>query len=295
MTTNLPDLASDPRVADLVRRALEEDIGAGDCTSEALIGENEKASAVILARGACVVSGLHVAELVFKTVDTQVSFRSDVQDGGNVKLGQVVLTLNGRARSILAAERVALNFLQRLSGIATLTRQFVQKVTPFGVQILDTRKTTPTRRVLEKYAVLCGGGANHRAGLFDRVLIKDNHRAAWSRHGAGGLAGAVNEARRRFPKHVVEIEVENENELEQVLPAGPDWVLLDNMEPERLQRCVAIVHGRCKIEASGGITLENIEAVARTGVDAVSIGALTHSAPAADFSLEFQRGEDRDG
>ncbi|MBU1694471.1 MAG: carboxylating nicotinate-nucleotide diphosphorylase [Verrucomicrobia bacterium] len=295
MSDNLPDLASDPQVRDLVRRALEEDIGPGDCTSEALIGENEQASAVILARRACIVAGLPVAQLVFKTRDAQVDCRSEVRDGDEVKAGQSVLTLNGRARSILAAERVALNFLQRLSGIATLTRQFVQKAAPFGVQIMDTRKTTPTLRALEKYAVLCGGGANHRAGLFDRILIKDNHRAAWARHGAGGLAGAISEARRRFPKHVIEIEVENESELEQVLPAGPDWVLLDNMEPDQLRRCVAIVHGRCKIEASGGITLENIEAVARTGVDAVSVGVLTHSAPAADFSLEFQPGEDSDG
>ena len=168
---NLPDLASDPRVADLVRRALEEDLGAGDCTSEALIGENEKASAVILARRACTVAGLSLAQLVFSERDAQLDCRSETRDGDEVKPGQVVLTLNGRARSILAAERVALNFLQRLSGIATLTRRFVQKAAPFGVQILDTRKTTPTLRALEKYAVLCGGGLHHRVGLFDRVLI----------------------------------------------------------------------------------------------------------------------------
>jgi len=205
------------------------------------------------------------------------------------------VSLEGRARSILAAERVALNFLQRLSGIATLTRRFVEKAGPFGVQVLDTRKTAPTLRVLEKYAVLCGGGSNHRFGLFDRILIKDNHRAAWSRHGAGGLGGAVKEARARFPRHIIEIEVENEDELEQVLPAKPDWIMLDNMPPARLERCVALARGRCKIEASGGVTLDTIEAVARTGVDAVSIGALTHSAPAADFSLEFQPGAGRDG
>lgn len=294
MMMNLPDLASDPRLADLVRRALEEDIGAGDCTSEALIGAGELASADILARGSCVAAGLPVACRVFREVDAQLECRLRAREGDPIEAGLSVLTVKGLARSILAAERVALNFLQRLSGIATLTRRFVRKAAPFGVQVLDTRKTTPTLRFLEKYAVLCGGGVNHRTGLYDRVLIKDNHRAAWTHHG-GGLAGAVREARRKFPGHVIEIEVESEAELDQVLPATPDWVLLDNMDPERLRRCVALAKGRCRIEASGGITLDTIEAVAGAGVDAVSVGALTHSAPAADFSLEFQLGAERDG
>ncbi|HOW97495.1 MAG TPA: carboxylating nicotinate-nucleotide diphosphorylase [Kiritimatiellia bacterium] len=290
MMTPLPDLACDPRLAELVRRALEEDLGAGDCTSEALIGAEESAGAAILSRGSCVVAGLPVAAEVFRQVDAGLDCRVKARDGDPVERDQEVLVLWGRARSILAAERVALNFLQRLSGIATLTRQFARKAAPYGVQILDTRKTTPTLRFLEKYAVLCGGGANHRIGLYDRVLIKDNHRAAWSRRGGNGLAGAVEEARRRFPGLVIEIEVENEDELREALAARPDWILLDNMKPGRLARCVTLAKGLCKLEASGGITLKTVEAVARTGVDALSVGALTHSAPAADFSLEFGAG-----
>ena len=290
MTTELPDLSSDPRLADLVRRALEEDLGAGDCTSEALIGAAETAEAVILARGSYVVAGLPVAEEVFRQVDAGLECRMRTRDGDPVERGQGVLVLQGRARSILAGERVALNFLQRLSGIATLTRQFARKAAPYGVQILDTRKTTPTLRFLEKYAVLCGGGANHRIGLYDRVLIKDNHRAAWVRRSGRGLAGAVEEARRRFPDLVIEIEVESEEELRDALTARPDWVLLDNMAPDRLARCAALAKGLCHVEASGGVTLDTVEAIARSGVDAVSVGALTHSAPAADFSLEFAIG-----
>ncbi|MBP7829937.1 MAG: carboxylating nicotinate-nucleotide diphosphorylase [Kiritimatiellae bacterium] len=283
-------MASDPRLADLVRRALEEDLGPGDCTSEALVGAEEPAEAAILSRGSYVVAGLPAAVEVFRQVDAGLECRPKARDGDPVERDQEALVLRGRARSILAGERVALNFLQRLSGIATLTRQFARKAAPYGVQVLDTRKTTPTLRFLEKYAVRCGGGVNHRVGLYDRVLIKDNHRAAWARRGGRGLAGAVEEARRRFPGLVIEIEVESEAELEQVLPAAPDWVLLDNMDPARLRRCVDLAKGRCRIEASGGITLANVETVARAGVDAVSVGALTHSAPAADFSLEFAIG-----
>jgi nicotinate-nucleotide pyrophosphorylase (carboxylating) len=204
-----------------------------------------------------------------------------------VSSGDPILHVEGKARSILAAERVALNFLQRMTGVATLTRQFVQKAKPHGVHVLDTRKTTPLLRALEKYAVLCGGGVNHRMGLYDRVLIKDNHRAFWKRNRKGNLAEAVVAARRRNPGLQVEVEVESENDLKNVLKASPNWVLLDNMPVGRIRRCVQICSGRCKIEVSGGVSLKTIERIAQTGVDAVSIGALTHSAPAADLSLEF--------
>jgi nicotinate-nucleotide pyrophosphorylase (carboxylating) len=196
------------------------------------------------------------------------------------------MTVEGPVRGILTAERTALNFLQRMSGIATLTRRFVERAGP-SVAILDTRKTTPTLRVLEKYAVLCGGGQNHRFGLYDRCLIKDNHRRLWRKGGAARLDQAVREARRRFPDREVEVEVENEAELRSALKAGPEWVLLDNMTPAQMKRCVRICDGRVLIEASGGITLKNVAQVAATGVDAISLGCLTHSAPAADLSLEI--------
>ena len=197
------------------------------------------------------------------------------------------MTIRGSARSILTAERTALNFLQRMSGIATLTSVFVDKARRHGVMILDTRKTTPTLRILEKYAVLCGGGRNHRFGLFDRFLIKDNHRRLWGHGQAARLGDAVHQARKRFPGLPVEVEVESEAELRSALDGKPEWILLDNMAPARLRCCVKICAGRSRLEASGGINLRNISRVAATGVDAVSLGCLTHSAPAADLSLEI--------
>jgi nicotinate-nucleotide pyrophosphorylase (carboxylating) len=224
---------------------------------------------------------------VFNICDSKLFVHFLAKDGARVSAGDPILRVKGRARSILAAERVALNFLQRMTGIATLTSQFVQKAKPYGVQVLDTRKTTPLLRILEKYAVLCGGGSNHRMGLYDRILIKDNHRAFWKWKRKGSLADAVIAARRRNPGLQVEIEVESENDLKTVLKASPNWVLLDNMPIGRIRRCVQICKGQCKIEASGGVSLKTIERIAQTGVDAVSVGALTHSAPAADLSLEF--------
>lgn len=282
-----PDIAGTSEVKELVARAIAEDIGAGDVTSDALISENETGRAAILARGAYVVAGGGVAALVFQSVDRELRVARQVEDGKVTAAGQTIMAIEGRVRSILAAERVALNFMQRMTGIATLTRRFVELARPHGVDVLDTRKTTPTLRALEKYAVLCGGGVNHRAGLFDRVLMKDNHRAIWRTRGGGSLANAVRAAREKHPGLLIEVEVESEDELRDVLEAKPDWVLLDNMTPEAIARCVKLCGGRCKVEASGGVTLETIEGIAATGVNAVSIGALTHSAPAADLSLEL--------
>ena len=279
------DISKRRDVRDLVRRALQEDIGAGDVTSLAMLGPGDTARAVIVSRGKYVVAGGAIAKLVFAVCDPKLSVRVLVKDGTHVSAGDPILHVKGQARSILAAERVALNFLQRMTGVATLTRQFVQKAN--GVQVLDTRKTTPLLRVFEKYAVRCGGGANHRMGLYDRVLIKDNHRAFWKRGRRGSLADAVIAARRRNPGLQVEVEVESENDLKDVLKASPNWVLLDNMPVGRIRRCVQICGDKSKIEVSGGVSLKTIERIARTGVDAVSIGALTHSAPAADLSLEF--------
>jgi nicotinate-nucleotide pyrophosphorylase (carboxylating) len=195
--------------------------------------------------------------------------------------------LSGNARSMLAAERTALNFLQRMSGIASLTRRFADAAGRHGVRILDTRKTTPTLRILEKHAVLCGGGDNHRFGLYDRVLVKDNHRKLWKRGPRPGLQHAVAAARENAPGVLIEVEIEDREDLEAVLGAAPDWILLDNMPLAEMRACVELCRGRCRVEASGGIDLDSIEAVAGTGVDAVSLGCLTHSAPAADLSLEI--------
>lgn len=284
----LPNITAKKEVRDLISRALKEDIGSGDVTSLALVSRGASSEAVIIARNPYVVSGTGVARDVFRQVDRTLKCNIAVTDGQSVKKNDVIMRISGKVRSILTAERTALNFLQRMTGIATLTSTFVKKVKPHGTMILDTRKTTPTLRCLEKYSVLCGGGRNHRMGLYDRVLIKDNHRKLWTEHGERGLDVAVKEARRKYPGTEVEIEVESMGELRCVLTAMPDWVLLDNMAPRQLKECVAFCGGRIKLEASGGISLKNIEAVAATGVDAVSLGCLTHSAPAADLSLELE-------
>lgn len=283
----MASIAEHAGVRDLIRRALEEDIGTGDVTTLSVIPEAARGRAVILARTACVVAGVDVARTVFALVDPALTCEVRVRDGAQAFPDEVLLAVSGPVRGILTGERTALNFMQRMTGIATRTRQFVEAVKPHDVRILDTRKTTPTLRVLEKYAVTCGGGTNHRMGLYDMVLIKDNHRHLWQQAGISNLAGAVEAARTKFPGIPVEVEVESEDELRDVLRARPEWVLLDNMTPERLARCVAVCDGQARLEASGGVTLETVKAIAATGVDAISIGGLTHSSPAADLSLEL--------
>jgi nicotinate-nucleotide pyrophosphorylase (carboxylating) len=271
----------------IVERALREDLGTGDRTGEALISLDAKCRAEIVSRGDYTIAGGPVAKLVFAKVDPSIRVTANVLDGCAVSRNDVVMTVEGAARPVLAAERTMLNFMQRMSGIATLTASFVRKVAPYAVEVLDTRKTTPGLRALEKYAVRCGGGTNHRMGLYDRILIKDNHRRIWGRDGDRSLADAVRAAREKTPGVLIEIEVENERELEDALTGQPDWVLLDNMTPEVLKACVSLCDRRARLEASGGITIDNVEEIAASGVDAVSLGALTHSAPAADLSLEF--------
>lgn len=280
-------LAAEPEIQALVRAALAEDVGRGDATSLALVEAGRQARATIIARHAVVAAGLEVARAVFAAQDPEIQATPVLQEGAWAAAGTALLDLRGPARSILTAERTALNFLQRLCGIATLTRRFVDRTAPYGVAILDTRKTTPTLRRLEKAAVRAGGGQNHRFGLFDRVMIKDNHRRLAAGAGTLGLARAVALARERFPDLAVEVEVESMAQLEDALQGRPDWVLLDNMPPPLMEDCVRRVNGACRVEASGGITLDTVEAVAATGVDAISLGCLTHSAPAADLSLEF--------
>lgn len=272
----------------IVERALVEDLGSGDLTGEALIARDAGCRAEIVSKGNYTIAGGPVAEQVFAKLDPSTRVTANARDGSAVSENETVMTVEGKARPILAAERTVLNFMQRMSGIATLTAAFVRKVAPYGVEVLDTRKTTPGLRALEKYAVRCGGGTNHRMGLYDRILIKDNHRRIWGRNAARSLADAVRAAREKNPGVCIEIEVESEQELEDALAGRPDWVLLDNMSPARLKACVALCDHRARLEASGGITMANVEEIAAGGVDAISLGALTHSAPAADLSLEFR-------
>jgi len=287
MTRSLPEITECAGVREAVRLALHEDIAGGDATTLALVPADTVVEAHILAKAPCVVSGCAVAACVFRELDAESRVTVAVPDGYRAEAGAVLLSVHGKARAILTGERTALNFMQRMTGIATLAATFVERVAASGCAILDTRKTTPGLRVFEKYAVLCGGGTHHRFGLFDKVMIKDNHRRLWRDGQGGDLGAAVREARRRYPDLEIEIEVENEPELRNALEGRPEWILLDNMLPEQMAACVAITAGSCKLEASGGITLANVEAVARSGVDAISLGCLTHSAPSVDLSLEI--------
>ncbi|MEJ2678047.1 MAG: carboxylating nicotinate-nucleotide diphosphorylase [Gemmatimonadota bacterium] len=276
------------------RRALVEDLGRGDVTTDLLVGAGARARARLVARAPGVVAGIALAREVFRLTDEGLAADVEVRDGQHVDAGDTLLVVQGSARAILSAERVALNYLGRLSGIATLTARFVDAVAGTGARIVDTRKTTPGLRVLEKYAVRCGGGGNHRFALDDGFLLKDNHRAALLAAGVD-VVEAVRAARARLSHTVpVEVEVDTLAQLEDVMAAGPDAVLLDNMSPETLRRAVALVAGRARTEASGGVTLDSVRGVAEAGVDLISVGALTPSAPALDVALDFVV-EDSDG
>ena len=278
----------DPGVyLDLVRRALAEDVGYGDRTTAATVPADLTARAKLQAKSRCVVAGLDVAAAVFTTLDASIRVTTTISDGRQCHPREVLATLEGPARSILTAERTALNFLQHLSGVATLTRRFVDAAAG-RITVLDTRKTTPGMRALEKYAVRCGGGTNHRFGLYDAVLIKDNHIRM-----AGGIAEAVSRVRRSmaggFHAPVpVEVEAQSLREVEEALAAGADTIMLDNLSMEKMREAVSRIAGRARIEISGGVTLESLPMLASIGADVVSVGALTHSAPAADISLEME-------
>lgn len=271
-------------VSEAVRVALAEDLGrAGDITSAATIPADRTASAVIAARRPGVVAGMPFAAEAFRQVDPSVTFSIERDDGATLEPGTILARIEGPARGILAAERVALNYLGRLSGIATATAAFVAAVAGTGARITDTRKTTPGLRAIEKYAVRCGGGANHRFGLDDAVLIKDNHIAV-----AGGVAIAIRRARAAVGHLVmVEVEVDTLEQLAEAMTASPDAVLLDNMNPAKLREAVSLIAGRCVAEASGGVTIETVRAIAETGVDVISSGWITHSAPSLDLGLDM--------
>jgi nicotinate-nucleotide pyrophosphorylase (carboxylating) len=268
---------------ELIQRALDEDLGAGDLTSRAVVPEDSQARGMVIAKAEGTVAGIDVAAAVFAAVDGELAVEPRAGDGEVVAPGDELLAVAGDARAILAAERVALNLLGRLSGVATLTARYVAAVEGTGTRILDTRKTTPGMRALEKAAVVAGGGTSHRFGLYDAILVKENHVR---------VAGAVGEAARRALAGAhgvaVEVEVESLEELDEALDAGVARVLLDNMGLDALRAAVQRTAGRAQLEASGGITLDTVRAVAETGVDFISVGALTHSAPALDVSLLFE-------
>jgi nicotinate-nucleotide pyrophosphorylase (carboxylating) len=266
-------------VQELIDRALAEDVGPGDLTTEALVPADARSRARIVQKAPGVIAGLHAAESVFRRVDPSLRWHGHAPEGV-WREGGLVAEVAGATASILRGERVALNFLGRLSGIATLTARYVQAVEGTGARILDTRKTTPLLRALEKQAVTAGGGVNHRAGLFDAILVKENHIAA-----AGSVAEATRRALAAADGAPVEIECRTLDELREALDAGAPRILLDNMTGEELRQAVALAAGRAELEASGNVSLETVRAIAETGVDYISVGALTHSAPALDLSL----------
>jgi len=270
-------------VQKIVEQSLLEDIGTGDITTEYIIPSNLKAKGIIKTSEEGVVAGLDIACLVFKKLDSEINFQSKIKDGEKILPEEILAEITGSAQTILKGERVALNFLQRMSGIATITSKFCQEVKDFPVRIVDTRKTTPGLRILEKYAVRMGGGYNHRFGLYDAVLIKDNHIAV-----AGGIRSALNSVRKQI-SHTAKIEVEVENlyQLQEALKMKADIIMLDNMDLETMKKAVKMAKGKALIEASGGITLEKVREIAQTGVDLISVGALTHSVKALNISMEI--------
>lgn len=272
-------------LARVVRAALEEDQAFNDVSTLATVASTRSVSSAIVARGNGVICGLPLAMEAFRQLDMQISQHVGAEDGTRVNRGAEVLCLSGHARGMLSAERVALNYMQRLSGVATLTAQFVDLVRGTDVKVLDTRKTTPGWRRLEKYAVRTGGGTNHRLDLQAGVLIKDNHLAALG----GDISDAIMRARALVPDSTpVEVECDSLDQVRDAIAAGADWVLLDNMTIEQLEAAVKICRGKAITEASGGVTLETVRRIAETGVDRISIGALTHSAPALDLALDFE-------
>ncbi len=267
----------------IVEKSLLEDIGTGDITTDSIIPSDLKAKGIIKTSEEGVVAGLDIACLVLKKLDLEICFQSKIKDGKKILPGEVLAEITGSAQTILKGERVTLNFLQRMSGIATITSKFCQEVKDFPVRIVDTRKTTPGLRILEKYAVRMGGGYNHRFGLYDAVLIKDNHLAL-----AGGIKPAVNSVRKQISHTVkIEVEVENLSQLEEALKVKVDIIMLDNMDLDTMKEAVKMAKGKALIEASGGITLEKVREIAQTGVDLISVGALTHSVKALDISMEI--------
>lgn len=278
---------SDSELEKVVKAALAEDVGPIDATSEAVVPPKHQGSVCMVAREPMVLAGAALAVSAFRQIDPELKVDCHSADGMRHEVGGKIMTVSGLTKSILTAERVALNFVQRLSGVATITARFVEAVRNTNAEILDTRKTTPGWRQLEKYAVTCGGGTNHRFGLFDMIMIKDNHLAALKGSGPNPVAAGIRRARRRFPNLKVEVEADNLEQVAQAADAGADIILLDNMSLEELRESVRIVDGRAKTEASGGVNLRSVRGIAETGVDFISVGAITHSVKSIDIGLDF--------
>jgi nicotinate-nucleotide pyrophosphorylase (carboxylating) len=278
-------LKFEPRLEKIIDKAIREDVGRGDITTELLFDEKKKADGLILAEDKCIVCGVYIAQRVFEKLDPSTKFRVEVKDGDEIQPGKIVAELSAKARHILTGERLAINFMQHLSGIATLTRKFVRAVEGTNAKIAATRKTTPLLRGLEKYAVTTGGGFAHRMRLDDGILIKDNHLALF-----GDVKEAVIVAKANAPRgKKVEVEVESLGELRDALEAKTDIILLDNMNIEKLKEAVKMAKGKALLEASGGVKLENVREIAMSGVDFISVGALTHSAPAVHFNMIIKK------
>ena len=275
-------------IVEAVRVALDEDVQTGDATTLALVPKEYRAKAFMVARQPLTVCGIQFATETYRQLDPCVQVFSRCKDGDQLQKGDVIMEINGPARAILTAERVSLNFMQHLSGIATMARRFTDLVAGTGVKILDTRKTLPGWRLFEKYAVTCGGAVNHRIGLYDMILIKDNHLVELRDAKPNPVAAAVQRARAAYPSLKVEVEADNLLQVRQAVDAGADIVLLDNMSNEMMREAVKLVQKRCLLEASGGVTLETVRGKAETGVDFISVGALTHSVRAVDIALDFQ-------
>ncbi len=271
-----------------VRLALAEDLGSGDVTSLATIPATARSVALMRAREPLVVAGISFAEAAFRQLAPKIKIKKLARDGARVKAGAPLLKISGPSRALLSAERVALNFVQRLSGVATATAQFVDATKITRAKILDTRKTTPGWRRFEKYAVACGGGKNHRLGLFEMVLIKDNHLVALRNEKPNAIAAAVAPARKKFPKLKMEVEADTLEQVAQAAGAGADIILLDNMTTAQLRQAVKVIRGRARTEASGGVNLKTVRSIAQAGVDFISVGAITHSARAVDVGLDFE-------
>jgi nicotinate-nucleotide pyrophosphorylase (carboxylating) len=280
--TQTPEITTEPHLAHCIKRALEEDIGRGDVTTDSIVPAGASLRGRIIAKQDGVVAGLAIVNEVFRLLNPEIKFEPRVEDGSEVKRGVVLAELSGDARALLTGERTALNFLGRMSGIATLTRQFVDAVAGTEAIILDTRKTAPGLRTLDKLAVRLGGGQNHRTGLFDMVLIKDNHIDF-----AGSITAAVERVRAGGTGLPIEVETRSLENVREALALGVERILLDNMSPETMRDAVTAANGRAKLEASGNVTLENVFEVAQTGVDYISVGALTHSPRVFDVSLEW--------
>ncbi len=271
-------------ISSIIIKALEEDIGPKDITTSAIVPEDLEAKGIITAKEDLVLAGMRVASECFRTLDPEIIFKARSRDGDSIKSGKIIAEIKGKAHAILMGERVALNFLQRFSGIATLTAEYVKRVKGLNVKILDTRKTTPGLRSLEKYAVRMGGGFNHRFGLYDAVLVKDNHIAL-----SGSIRKALEKVKKETP-HTTKIEVETKSikEVKDALTVGVDIIMLDNMDLETIRKAVKMIKGKALVEASGNVNLDNVRKIAETGVNLISIGAITHSAPAVDISLEIE-------